>query len=209
MISHDCGVILVNIPFNGTDIFEDLYIKKHERNIIASTDVKKLPNKEPLTGRNLAKIIRQFHDYEVFSIVKSPYRRAYEMWIAGQKKLKQSNIKKQNLGEYYENLLNGWNCVEDDSILRQTSYLKTKNNTYFGEKNVNFEVTNLFNYEKLIENNLYELNDFLTENNLHSLQFYVDPFYHEDWREHFDSHSIDLINYIFDEDFEYCGYGKI
>ena len=209
MISHDCGVIFVNIPHCGGDLFEDFYIKKSDDTIISSSDVKKLPGGVPLVGKSLGKTIRQFHDYDLFAIVKSPYLRAHEMWIEGQTKLRKSSIRKQSIGEYYENLLNGWECADDDAISCQASYLKSTDESYFGETNVDFEVKNLFHYENLMENNLTEINEFLTYSGMHPLQFYVDYSYNDVWREHFDQHSIEMINYIFDEDFEYCGYIKI
>ena len=190
-------------------MFEDFYIKKNDNTIISSTDTKRLPDKIPLVGKSLGKAIRQFHDYDLFSIVKSPYHRAHEMWLEGQTKLRKASIRKQSVGEYYENLLNGWECAEDDMIYSQVSCLKSTDGAYFGEKNVDFEVKTLFHYEDLVDNNLADINEFLTRCGMHSLQFYVDYSYNDIWREHFDQHSIEMINYIFDEDFEYCGYGKI
>jgi hypothetical protein len=42
-----------------------------------------------------------------------------------------------------------------------------------------------------------------------NLSFFIDTSSNENWREYYDTQSIEIINYIFDEDFDYCGYRKI
>jgi hypothetical protein len=210
MISHDNGVILVCVPYSGADIFENCYMQIQKTDCISSFDTKRLPDNKILTENTLGNTIRKFHDYDLFAIVKSPYQRAYEMWMVGQSKLKKSRIGKQTIGEYYENLLNGWDCVEGDKIQTQVEYLKSDdNNTYFGASDVNFKVENLYHYEDLIKNKFDGVNDFLSYNDMNNLSYYIDYDYDETWRENYDKNSIDIVNYVFDEDFSYCGYGKI
>lgn len=209
MISHDLGVILVHVPFSGSKIFEESYLTNKNNDFISSYDVKKLPTKTVLEKKELGNTIRKFYDYDLFAIVKSPYQRAYEMWKNDIGKLKRSKIAKQTLGEYYENLLNGWNTSEDTVIETQVSYLKSTNNSYFGADDVDFSVDNLFYYEDLVKTNLVQINSFFEELGMPMLNFYSDYELKKDWRETIDDHAVEVINYIFDEDFDYCGYGKI
>ena len=50
---------------------------------------------------------------------------------------------------------------------------------------------------------------FLEDNYMPSMSFYIEEPQDENWRDYYNKDSIEIINYIFDEDFEYCGYGKI
>ena len=209
MISHDSGVILVNVPFSGADVFESWYIKKNDESCISSFDTKRLSQNEPLQHATLGRTIKQFYDYSLFSIVKSPYLRAYEIWKRGQNKLKKEKMGKQNLAEYFENLLNGWNCIPEDKIEPQSVYLQSKNNMYFGYNDVEFAVTELFHYENLIKNDLESINTFLESNGMRRLSYFVDADFNEDWIEHYDKDAIEIINYVFEEDFSYCGYRKL
>ena len=209
MISHDSGVILVNVPFSGADVFENCYIKKNDESCISSYDTKKLSQNEPLQHASLGRTINQFYDYSLFSIVKSPYLRAYEIWKKGQSNLKKEKMGKQDLGEYFENMLNGWNCIPEDKVESQSVYLQSNDNSYFGYNNVEFKVEELFHYENLIKNELTDINDFLEENQMRPLTYFVDPDFNEDWSEYYDKNAIEIINYVFEEDFAYCGYRKL
>jgi hypothetical protein len=60
-----------------------------------------------------------------------------------------------------------------------------------------------------MDNDFSEINEFLNNNGLNQLTYYVEPELNEKWREHYDKNSIEIINYIFEEDFDYCGYRKI
>ena len=40
------------------------------------------------------------------------------------------------------------------------------------------------------------------------LTYFVDPDFNEDWSEYYDKNAIEIINYVFEEDFAYCGYRK-
>ena len=204
MISHDHGVIYIDIPYSGGNPFKEFYIDKHKESM-------KLINGETGSeiGKATGKYIRDFFDYDIFSIVKNPYHRAVDMWVGAQSKFKRSNIKKQTIGEYYENLLNNWDCADGDEISKQIDYLKSSDDCYFGAPKVSFQTNHLFYFEDLIDSNLDSINSFFTANDMPQLPFYVEYSPVEKWREYYDTHSIEIINYIFDEDFEYCGYGKI
>lgn len=200
MVSHECGVIYIDVPFSGGKSFEEFYIKKHNQLFVK--------NKEDI-NKYTAKCIREFFDYDIFAIVKNPYHRAVDMWLSAQSKYKKTNVKKQTIGEYYENLLNGWDCADGDALIFQTTYLKSKNGYYLETKDIDFECSNIFYYEELIDSKLDKINDFLSSNNMPNLSFFLDTSSNENWREYYDTQSIEIINYIFDEDFDYCGYRKI
>ena len=209
MISHEYSFMQVHVPFNGGEFLEEDYVKRNHEFVIASTDTKKLAQELPLEGRQLAKTIRQFHDYELFSVVKSPYLRAVEMWLEAQSKLRKSGVGRLTLGNYYENLLNNWKCAPDDEIIRQVDYLKSTDGVYF-ETDVDMEVKHLIKYEFLVDGNMSELNDFLISLDAPILPFYHDPMKLDDsWDDNYNDHAIEIINYIFEEDFEYCGYSKL
>jgi len=204
MISHDNGVIYIDIPFSGGSSFKEFYIDKH-KDSMKTIEGENRQAVDKATG----KYIKQFFDYDIFTIVKNPYHRAVDMWSVAQSKYKKTNIKKQTIGEYYENLLNKWDCADGDAIVRQVDYLKSNNDCYFGVSDVSFETEHLFYFEDLIDSKLDSINLFFSENYMPRLAFYVEFSPNESWRDHYDKHSIEIINYIFDEDFEYCGYGKI
>ena len=209
MISHEYSFVQVHVPFNGGEFLEEDYVKRNHEFVIASTDTKKLAQELPLEGRQLAKTIRQFHDYELFSVVKSPYLRAVEMWLEAQSKLRKSGVGRLTLGNYYENLLNNWKYAPDDKIIKQVDYLKSTDGVYL-ETEVEVEVKNLVKYEFLVDGEMKELNDFLISLGAPILPYYHDPTKLDDsWDEHFDNHAIEMVNYIFDEDFDFCGYHKL
>lgn len=209
MISHEYGFMLVHIPFTGSKSLEEDYVKRNHEFVIASDDTKKLAQELPLEGNQLAKTIKQFYDYDLFAIVKSPYLRAVEMWIDAQPKLRKSGVGRLTLGNYYENLLNQWKCAPDDKIIKQVDYLKSTNGMYFGTE-VDVNVNNLFKYEFLVDGNITELNEFFTRVGSNGMPFYHDPQkLDDDWDAHYDDHAIEMVNYIFAEDFEVCGYSKL
>jgi hypothetical protein len=209
MISHEYGFMLVHIPFTGSEFLEEDYVKRNHEFVIASSDTKKLARGIPLEGNQLGKTIKQFYDYELFAITKSPYLRAVEMWINAQPKLRECGVGRLTLGNYYENLLNQWNYAPDDKIIKQVDYLKSVDGMYF-DTEVDVEVNNLFKYEFLIDGDMTELNEFLRNFGADGMPYYVDSNKLDDkWDEEYDDHAIEMVNYIFDEDFEYCGYSKL
>ncbi len=209
MISHEFSFIMVPVPFNGSEFLEEDYVKRNHEFVIASTDTKKLAQELPLEGKQLAKTIKQFYDYELFAIVKSPYLRAVEMWLEAQTKLRKSGVGRLTLGNYYENLLNNWKCAPDDSIITQVDYLKSKNGQYF-EVDLDIEIDTLVKYEFLVDGHLEELNGFFDKLGAPGIPFYHDPTKLDDsWNKHYDKHAIEMVNYIFEEDFELGGYRKL
>lgn len=207
MISHENGLIFIHVPYNGGSILEELYLKKGNP-FISSTDTKKLARGEILTGRTLAKTIKQFYDYDLFSLVKSPYLRAFEMWRDNHQTIKKTKYKKLTIGEYFENILNKKDEFKDLYKSTQKSHL-VADGYFYGEQNLNFEVNNLFSYEDMIKSNLDSINEFLSSNDAPLVGFYIDSDYDDSWRDNYDKNSIDIINYVFEEDFQYCGYQKI
>jgi hypothetical protein len=208
MISHEFGFVFVHIPFNGSESLEEEYLKKNGEYAIASTDIDKLPWDTSLEGENLGNVIKQFHDYDLFAMVKSPYLRAVEMWLDAQTKLRIAGVGRLSLGNYYENLLNKWKYAPDDRIDRQVDYLRSTDGKYFGV-DVEFAVENLFKYENLVDGEMSELNKFLTEVSNTNVSYYYDPNLLKNWEEHYDRHAIEMVNYVFGEDFDFCGYRKL
>ena len=198
MISHDCGVIYLNIPFSGGESFNKFYVDRYKGSM------KRIEgNNENEIKQNTEKYIHDFYDYDLFTIVKNPYHRAVDMWLNAQSKFKRTSIKKQSISEYFENLLNKWDCSDEDYISYQTDYLIKKDN------HINYEVKNIFHVEDLINGKFDRINLFLEDNYMPSMSFYIEEPQDENWRDYYNKDSIEIINYIFDEDFEYCGYGKI
>lgn len=205
MISHDAGIILVNIPFNGTYKFESEYVKRNYESAIASNDTRK--NRAIIEKKELGKIIDQFYDYELFTITKSPYLRAYEMWVHEKNLIDEKWFKKLTIGKFYEGILN--RKIENKTeILKQIDYCKSNGN-YFGHE-VNFEVKHKFQYEKLIECDHNDLNNFFREHNANTINYIgVDIQSNQNWDEEYDDHSIEIVNYLFEEDFEFGNYRKL
>ena len=209
MISHEYGFVLVHIPFTGSKSLEEDYVKRNHEFVIASSDTKKLAQELPLEGNQLAKTIKQFYDYDLFAIVKSPYLRAVEMWINAQPKLRECGVGRLTLGNYYENLLNQCKFAPDDKIVKQVDYLKSTNGMYF-DTEVDINVNNLFKYEFLVDGNMAELNEFLTSLGANGMPFYHDSKKLDDtWDEYYDDHAIEMVKYIFEDDFENLGYSKL
>ena len=208
MISHEFGFVFVHVPFTGSESLEEDYLKKNGDMAIASNDVDRLPWDTPLAGENLATIVKQFHDYDLFAMVKSPYLRAVEMWLDAQAKLRIAGVGRLTLGNYYENLLNKWKYASDDRIDKQVDYLRSVDGKYCGVE-VDLEVKNLFKYETLVDSDMSALNNFLADSYAPPLNYYYDPSLLKDWDQHYDKHAIEMVNYIFEEDFEFCGYRKL
>ena len=208
MISHEFGFVFVHVPFSGSESLEEDYLKKNGDYAIASTDIDKLPWDTPLEGENLGNVIKQFHDYDLFAMVKSPYLRAVEMWLDAQTKLRISGVGRLTLGNYYENLLNKWKYAPDDRIDRQVDYLRSEDGKYFGI-DVDFAVEKLFKYENLVDGEMADLNKFLSEVSDTNVSYYHDPHLLKDWEDHYDRHAIEMVNYVFEEDFDFCGYRKL
>ena len=208
MISHEFGFVFVHVPFNGSESLSEDYLKHNSEYVISSFDVENLPWDTPLEGENLGNFVKQFTEHDLFALVKSPYLRAVEMWLDAQSKLRIAGVGRLTLGNYYENLLNKWKYAPDDKIDRQVDHLRSTDGEYFGVE-VDFEVKNLFKYENLVDGEMSELNEFLSELGTSNVNYYHDPSMLKDWEDHYDDHAIEMVNYIFDVDFDFCGYRKL
>ncbi len=50
----------------------------------------------------------------------------------------------------------------------------------------------------------------LSRNRSTNYSFYSDGVKYDDsWNDHFDDHAIEVVNYIFEDDFQLCGYRKL
>jgi len=205
MISHDAGIILVNVPFNGTYDFEKEYVKRNYESAIASNDTRK--NRDILEKKELGKIVSQFYDYELFTLTKSPYLRAYEMFVHERNLVDEKWFKKLSIGKFYEGILN--RKIENKTeILKQIDYCKSNGN-YFGHE-VNFEVNHRFQYEKLSGGDFTDINNFLREHNSNTINYMcVNVQSNQKWDEEYDEHSIEIVNYLFEEDFDFGNYRKL
>lgn len=208
MISHEFGFVFVHVPFNGSESLSEDYLKHNGEYVISSFDVENLPWDTPLEGENLGSFVKQFPEHELFAMVKSPYLRAVEMWIEAQSKLRIAGIGRLTLGNYYENLLNNWKCAPDDKIDRQVDYLRSTDGEYYGV-DVDFKVTTLFKYENLVDGEMADINEFLSELGTSNVNYYYDSSILKNWEDHYDDHAIEMVNYIFEEDFSFCGYHKL
>lgn len=209
MISHEFNFIQIHIPFTSSKSVEEEYVNRNHEYVIASDDTKKLAKELPLEGKQLAKTIKQFYDYELFAIVKNPYLRAFEMWHDALPRLKEVGLNRMTLGKYYENLLNKWQFNPADSISKQSDYLRSSNGKFM-DIDVEVKVEHLFKYEFLKDGDMTDLNNFLNGLSAPSLPFYYDnKEIQDDWDKHFDGHAIEIVNYIYEEDFDLCGYRKL
>jgi len=136
-------------------------------------------------------------EYHNLSIVKNPYYRACYFYRNGSKIRKDRKLKQQSFASYFENNLNKWDFVDDDVIKSQFSYLEDVENPI------------IFKHEDLIED-WNSLNKILTELGLSSIQVYNEIDNIKDWEKYYeDQIAIEIVEYIFESDFENLGYSKL
>tara|TARA_B100000900_G_C20567164_1_gene711637 strand:+ start:1173 stop:1709 length:537 start_codon:yes stop_codon:yes gene_type:complete len=141
-------------------------------------------------------IIDDCIEYEYVALVKNPYYRAAAIYKNGCKLRKELKLKSQNFSEYFENTLNRWDFVESDVFETQTSYFPEKDLTMFA-------------YEKLLDS-WSDFNQFISSAGLNTIQYYTDPDPIKNWETHYeDKIAVELVNYIFEDDFENLGYTKL
>lgn len=179
MISNEHGIHLVNIPFSGYDLFMKAFAESN--NELTMDDEK----------------LNDCIEYENFAIVRSPYLRAAYIYKNGMKLRKEHELKPQNFSKYFENNLNKWDTLETDLFTTQYNYIK------------DIDGVELWKYEELLDS-WFGLNDFLNESGVRPIKYYseIDPI--KNWHDFYEEPTaVELVEYIFEDDFENLGYTKL
>lgn len=180
MISNEHGFNFIEIPFGGGDLFLDPF---RESNRDLKEDGVLLDNSI---------------EYYNLCIVQNPYQRAVSLYKNGMQLRKEHDLKSQNFSTYFENNLNKWgDPVNDDNFTSQHDYIKS------------YDDIDIFKYEELLKS-WHTINEYLVDIGLNTIKYYVDPGVVKKWENHYDDKiAIELINYIFEDDFEKLGYTKL
>jgi hypothetical protein len=135
-------------------------------------------------------------EYEYVALVKNPYHRAVALYQEGMRLRKEHNLKTQSFSEYFENILNKWDFVPSDIFETQTHYLVS-------------EDTLMFKHEVMLED-WAQFNEVLLTCGLTPIRYYTDAHPIKKWEKHYDDViAVELINYIFEDDFKNIGYSKL
>ena len=181
MVLNEYGFNFIEIPFTGSELFIEEF---------------KINNRDLVYDESVVGGI----EYYNATITKNPYLRASYIYKNGCKLRKSKKQKHQSFVEYFENNLNKWDYNKEDSgaIIAQIYYI---------EKDINS--TEIFKYEELIDN-WQPINILLTDLGLSKIQVFQESDYIKDWKKNYeDTKAIELINYIFEEDFEKLNYSKL
>jgi len=180
MISNEHGFNFIEIPFSGSDLFLDSFWQTN----------RDLKEDDLLLDKSI--------EYYNAVIVQSPYQRAVSIYKNGSSLRKECDLKFQNFLTYFENNLNNWGeLVESDKFKSQYDYIK------------NYEDIDIFKYEELIDS-WHPMNEYLTNIGLNTIKYYTDPIKIKNWEENYlEKESIEIVNYIFEDDFENLGYSKL
>ena len=177
MVSNELGFVFVSIPYVGYELFKSVYCEKNGEGGLDDP------------------ILSELLEYEYATVVKNPYHRAVDIWKNGCAIRKEQNRKQQLLGKYFENHLNRWDYVEEDLYDTQVSYM--------GE----MQVEHLFRYEDLVDGNWSIVNEFLKSMGSLGIDYYADPDRVRDWKQYYeDRYTVEVVNYVFEKDFEFCKY---
>tara|TARA_Y100001934_G_C12097651_1_gene652331 strand:+ start:288 stop:824 length:537 start_codon:yes stop_codon:yes gene_type:complete len=135
-------------------------------------------------------------EYHNMSVVKSPYLRASYIFRAGSAMRKEHDMKPQTFSSYFENNLNKWDTLEEDVFHSQYHYIK------------DMDDIKVFKYEELLET-WAPLNDYLREIGVSTIKYFSEPII-KNWQDDYkDENAVELVEYIFEEDFENLGYSKL
>jgi len=180
MISNEHGFNFIEIPFSGGDLFLDSFRESN----------RDLKEDENLLDKSI--------EYHNLCIVKNPYQRAASLYKNGMQLRKEYDLKSQNFSTYFENILNNWgDPVEGDKFTSQYSYIK------------DYDDIDIFKYEDLLKSWQY-INEYIAEIGLNTIRYYTDPDKIKKWKDHYkESTAVEIVNYIFEEDFENLGYSKL
>jgi hypothetical protein len=177
MVSNELGFVFVSIPHTGYELFKTVYGEKNGESGLDDS------------------ILLDVLDYEYVAIVKNPYHRAVDIWKNGCDIRKEQKRKQQTLGKYFENHLNRWDYVVEDLFDTQVSYMRIT------------PVEHLFHYEDLVGGNWSIVNKFLKSMGSLGIDYYADPDRVRDWKQYYeDPYTVEVVNYMFEKDFEFCKY---
>lgn len=180
MIFNDHGFNFIEIPYSGSDLFLESF-RESNRNL-----------KEDDT------LINDKIEYYNLCIVKNPYQRAVSLYKNGMQLRKEHNLKSQNFPTYFENILNNWGTIVDNDKFNSQFY-------YFKK----YKDIDIFKYEDLLKD-WQGINKYLIEIGLNPIRYYADSSIVKKWNEFYtESESIEIINYLFEDDFENLGYSKL
>lgn len=172
MILNEYGLVLLEIPNSGYDSIRDSIL---ETNLDLKPDDK-------------------FHlsvsDYEFVAIVKNPFYRAVEIFNENTKKRKKNKKKTYSFFNYFEKSYNKWDYEENiDDYNTQISH--------FPE---NQDVT-VFSHHDVVKN-WNDVSVFLENSGLKKIKVYNQIENYKDWKKYYsDKESLDIILYIFEDDF--------
>jgi len=135
-------------------------------------------------------------EYHTMSIVKSPYLRASCIFRNGSQLRKEHNLKPQTFLSYFENNLNKRDSLSHDIFHPQYNYIKDE------------EDIEIFKYENLLDD-WSPLNSYLTNVGLNSIRYFSEQLI-KNWQgDYKEDGTIELVEYIFEDDFENLGYSKL
>ena len=180
MISNEHGFNFIEIPYSGSDLFAEIF-KETNRDL-------------KLDDQLISKSIEYYNS----TIVKNPYHRAVSIYKNGMQLRKENDLKSQKLATYFENTLNNWGeLVKDDEFHSQYFYLKK------------LDDLDVFKYEDLIKS-WHPINEYLNEIGLNTIRYFTDPDVVKNWENEFEEkEAVEIVNYIFEDDFNHLGYPKL
>lgn len=180
MISNEHGFNFIEIPYSGGDLFVEIF-KETNRDLKID---------EVLIDKAI--------QYYNCAIVKNPYQRAVSIYKNGMQLRKENDLKSQKLASYFENTLNNWGeLVKSDIFYSQYSYLKNINDL------------DVFKYEDLIKS-WNPINEYLNEIGLSTIRYFTDPDVVKNWEKEFEEkEAVEIVNYVFEDDFKHLGYPKL
>ncbi len=180
MISNEHGFNFIEIPYSGSDLFLESFRES---------------NRDLKTSDTL---LNDKIEYYNLCIIKNPYHRAVSLYKNGMQLRKEHNLKSQNFSTYFENILNNWGTVvHSDKFNSQFHYIKK------------YKDIDIFKYEDLLKD-WQEINKYLIETGLNPIRYYADSSIIRKWKDFYsEKESVEIVNYIFEDDFENLGYTKL
>tara|TARA_B100001093_G_C26860593_1_gene1030012 strand:- start:15514 stop:16056 length:543 start_codon:yes stop_codon:yes gene_type:complete len=180
MISNEHGLNFIEIPYSGGNLFSESLLDTNR-------DLKKDNN-----------LLDKAIEYYNLAIIKNPYQRAVDIYKNGMQLRKENNLKSLKFATYFENTLNKWgDLVEIDNFTSQYNYIK------------DFEDIDTFKYEDLIKS-WHSINEYIENIGLNTIRFYTDPDVIKNWEtEYKERESIEIVNYVFEDDFKNLDYTKL
>lgn len=180
MISNEYGLNFIEIPFSGGDLSVDSLLES---------------NRDLKEGDILLDNSIEYHN---LAIIQNPYQRAVTIYKNGMHLRKENDLKSQKLPTYFENNLNNWGeLVADDKFTSQYHYIET------------YSDIDLFKYEDLIKS-WHPVNEYLANIGMSTIRYYTDPDVIKNWENHYqEKEAVEIVNYIFEDDFKNLGYPKL